>query len=133
MATKVFKNSKQYNYGQLSNNRLNASSIGFPPEFRVPGSNLEKPWKNHDFSGLENNAENPEITRKFPEPGTWNFQVPTRDSENIPGSEPGTRKFSEFQPGTRNPGVFSDSDPERILFPLKTHHPPPPPFSLYAY
>ena len=49
----------------------------------IPGSGFQpgKTRKNHDFSGLENNAEkpgnNPEIS---------GFQVPTRNPEKFPGS-----------------------------------------------
>ena len=87
----------------------------------IPGSGFQprKTRKNHDFSGLENNAENPEITQKFPgsgfrgsnpeprkisgfQPGTRkNFRVPTQNPEKFPGSNPEHGKISGFQPGTR--------------------------------
>ena len=82
-----------------------ASILGLPPQQRyiinvrtrvstgIPGSRFQpgKTRKNHDFSGLENNAEkpgnNPEISG-------------TRNSE-FPGSNPEPGKISGFQPGTR--------------------------------
>ena len=93
---------------------LNRVSTGIPGSGFQPG----KTRKNHDFSGLENNAEKPgnnlEIsgTRNSefpcsvfqPEPGNIsrfqhgtrkNFRVPTRNYEIFPGSnlEPGTQEF----------------------------------------
>ena len=65
------------------------SNIGFPPEFRVPGSNPENPRKIMIFLGWKTMRKNLEITRKFLEPGTRNFRVPTRNPET----------------GTRNPEV----------------------------
>ena len=100
--------------GRLLELNIN-TGLGFPPEFRVPGSNPEKPGKITIFPGWKTMRKNPEITRK-------NFRIPTRNPEKFPGFNPEPRNIYEFQPGTRkifwiptrNPGVFPGSDPERI-------------------
>ena len=54
-------------------NTLNAQ-VGFPPEFRVPGSNPEKPGKIMIFPGWKTMRKNPEITRNiFLVPGSEMF------------------------------------------------------------
>ena len=69
------------------------------------------------FPGWKAMRKNPEITRKFPEPGTRNFRVPGWNPEKFPspGLEPGI--FSEFRVETRkffrvpgwNPEIFPGS------------------------
>ena len=74
---------------------------------KIPGSVFQprKTWKNHDFSGLENNAENPKISR-------------TQNSEFVSSRfQPGTFSGSNLEPGTQNFRV-PGSNPE--IFPVIT-------------
>ena len=88
--------------------------IGFPPEFRVPGSNPEKPGKITIFPSWKTMRKNPEITWKFPGSG---FRVPTRKNFRVPGWNPEKFPCSELEPGKISG-----------LQPLKT--PPLPPLLL---
>ena len=72
------KNTRKCQYAREDQKHLKYRSLrsvlGFPPEFRVPGSNPEKPGKITIFPGWKTMRKNPEITRKFPGSG---FRVPT--------------------------------------------------------
>ena len=92
--------------------------LGSLPEFRVPGSNPEKPGKITIFPGWKTIWKNPEITRKFQGSG---FQPETRNKEKISGFQPGTRK--NFRVPTRNPEKFLGSNQgERKYREIKSTH-----------
>ena len=58
--------------------------MGFPPEFRVPGSDPKIVGKITIFPGGKTLRKNPEITQKYPELEARNFRVLTRNSEIFP-------------------------------------------------
>ena len=66
-----------------------------------------------ETNGLENNTENPELTRKFSELGIRNFRLPSQNREILWIL---TRNLEKFPGSNPELGKFLSSDLELIIF-----------------